>query len=107
MILIIKGIIKVTERLTGPIVAEKPAGPTVREVIEDALAVKEDIKAIEEIRKVEDKVEEDDEKEEIIVEEDLIHSRTVIKRFSNDQVMANIIIIEDLDQIIDMTTGMK
>ena len=103
MILIIKEIIKAIERLAGPIVEVIPAGPTVREVIEEDLVVKEVIRAIIEIRKVE----EDNEIEEIIVEEDLILSRTVIKRFSNDLVMANIIIIEDLDQIIDMTTGMK
>ena len=103
MILIIKEIIKVIERPAGPVAEVIPAGPIVREVIEEDLAVKEVIKVIEETHKVE----EDNEIEEITVEEDLILSRTVIKRFSNDQVMANIIIEEDPDQTVDMITGTR
>ena len=103
MILIIKEIIKVTERPAGPIAGVRPAGPIAREVIEEDLTVKEVIKVVEETHIVE----EGHEKEEIIIEEDLIHSRMVIKRFLNDQVMANIIIIEDPDRMADMITGMR
>ena len=52
-------------------------------------------------------VEEDQEKEEIIVEEDLIHSRIVIRRFIKGLVMENIIIIEGLDQMADLVIGTK
>ena len=103
MIRIIKEIIKATERTAGPIVEVRPAGPIVKEVIEEDLGVKEVIKVIEETHKVE----EGHKREEGILEEDLIHSRMVIKRFLNDQVMANIIIIEDPDQMADMITGMR
>ena len=103
MIRIIKEIIKVTERPAGLIAEVRPAGPIAREVIEEDLTVKEVIKAVEETHKVEG----GHTREEIIVEEDLIHSKMVIKRFLNDQVMLNIIITEDPDQMADMITGMK
>ena len=103
MILIIKEIIKVIERPAGPIAEVRPAGPIVKAVFKEDLTVKEVIKVVGETHKVE----EDRKKEEIILEEDLVHSRMVIRGFLKGQVMANIIITEDPGQTIDMTTGMK
>ena len=103
MIHIIKEIIKVMEKPAGPIAGGRPVGPIVRKVIEEDPEVKEVIKVIEEIHKVE----EGHKKEEEIIEEDQIHLETDIKRFSNDRVMVNIIMIEDLDHTEDTITGMR